>query len=598
MTRLRRPSLVGVIAAVMLAAVPALGVLQYRWLGRVSEAERDRMRASLETATAQFRAAFDAEIAGVYGAVAMDGETYAARDWTAYADRVDAWRRASPDADLLRDVYLLERSVGAVPSASRLDAARRAFEPLGEGGVPPEIAALVREASPEELPDSRRADLSYGLKFSPVDASVPALVVPISPDRSSALEPRRPPATFGFVVVALDRERIVARVLPALVGRFFPDYDVAVTEGDSRVYASSPSAPTGDGAAGRGDASATLLALALEERRGLIAGEPAGLAPRPSPESARSTVVRIVGLEAGGRTVEQFLVTTEDPGWRLVVTHRAGSLEAAVAAARARNLALGLGTLLLLAASVAALAVASRRAQRLARQQVEFVAGVSHELRTPLAVICSAAENLSHGVVTSEAQVRRYGALIEGEGRRLAELVEQVLEYGGAHSDRVRYAARPVDVGSLVDGAVAACGRAADDAGVRVESAVEPGLPAVSGDPAALGRMLQNLVGNAVKYSREGAVVRVAARDASGGVEIAVEDRGLGILAEDLPHVFEPFYRGRDAVDARIRGTGLGLSLARRVAEAHGGTITAESRHGEGSTFVVRLPPAEADARG
>ena len=116
-----------------------------------------------------------------------------------------------------------------------------------------------------------------------------------------------------------------------------------------------------------------------------------------------------------------------DGRWQLLIKHRAGSLEAAVTEARRRNLVISFGILLLLAASVGTIIISTGRAQKLARQQVEFVAGVSHELRTPLAVICSAGENLADGVVEAPAQVSQYGALIRNEGRRLTKMVEQGL---------------------------------------------------------------------------------------------------------------------------------------------------------------------------
>ena len=129
----------------------------------------------------------------------------------------------------------------------------------------------------------------------------------------------------------------------------------------------------------------------------------------------------------------------------MVVKHRAGSLEAAVAATRRRNLAISFGILLLLGASVGFIVLSSRRAQRLATQQMEFVAGVSHELRTPLAVICSAAENLADGVIDNRDQIKRYGGLIRDEGRRLTGMVEQVLEFAGAQSGRKNYELRTTE---------------------------------------------------------------------------------------------------------------------------------------------------------
>ena len=123
------------------------------------------------------------------------------------------------------------------------------------------------------------------------------------------------------------------------------------------------------------------------------------------------------------------------------MTHSSGSLEAAVSSQRRRNLAISSSVLGLLGASMGLLVLATRRAQRLARQQMEFVAAVSHELRTPLAVIRSAAENLADGVVHDEAQIRRYGELMRTEGRRLTDMVEQILEFAGIQSGPARVCA-------------------------------------------------------------------------------------------------------------------------------------------------------------
>ena len=123
--------------------------------------------------------------------------------------------------------------------------------------------------------------------------------------------------------------------------------------------------------------------------------------------------------------------------------HPSGSLEAAVNAARRRNLIVSSSILAVLGVSVGLLVLSTRRAQELARQQMEFVAAVSHELRTPLAVIRSAAENLADGVVNDEAQIRKYGELVRNEGRRLTEMVEQILEFAGIQSGQRGVCAAP-----------------------------------------------------------------------------------------------------------------------------------------------------------
>jgi signal transduction histidine kinase len=280
--------------------------------------------------------------------------------------------------------------------------------------------------------------------------------------------------------------------------------------------------------------------------------------------------------------------------WRLVLKHRDGSLEEAVAAARWRNLALSLGILGLLGVTTGMMFVTAQRAQRLARQQLEFVAGVTHELHTPLTAIRSAGQNLADGVVADPSQVKRYGALIESEGRRLSDMVGQALEFAGIQSGRRVYHPRAAEVEEIVGGALQDCRWLLQEKRIQVEREIEPGLPLVLVDAMALRHAVANLIENAVKYGGRAAWIGLRARrDPAGPVEITVSDRGPGIRKEDLPHLFEPFFRGRDGAAAGVPGSGLGLSLVRHVAEAHGGRVTVDTGP-EGTAFTLRLPVLEA----
>ena len=255
--------------------------------------------------------------------------------------------------------------------------------------------------------------------------------------------------------------------------------------------------------------------------------------------------------------------------------HRSGSLEAAVAAVRTRNLIVSSSILLLLTLVIGLIVVSARRAQELARQQMEFVAAVSHELRTPVSVIGAAAGNLADGVVGDPQRVRKYGETIQGEARRLAETVERVLQLAGIAAGRAAAAQAPIAPADLVHESIEACRHR--DRGGRLQRRNRHRRRPAEGRRRRARRCrsaLQNLISNAVKYGGDARWLRVSASRASRGrprrsrdsrpgnpVIFTVEDRGLGIDAEDRKHIFEPFYRGREAVSQQIQGSGLGLNL-------------------------------------
>jgi len=235
-------------------------------------------------------------------------------------------------------------------------------------------------------------------------------------------------------------------------------------------------------------------------------------------------------------------------------------------------------------------------ALKLAQMQMDFVASVSHELRTPLAVICASAQNIADGVVEEREQLAKYGTVIRNHSRQLAELVNQILLFASTREGQTHYVLRPLQVQQVIDAVLQNTRETVEEAGFRVESLVEPDLPKVVGDPTALAQCLQNLVGNAVKYGGNHPRIGLRAflhRGHDHGrdeIRISVEDHGIGIDPEDLPHIFEPFYRSAHVTAAQIHGTGLGLPLARNIAHAMGGTITVVSKLGLGSVFTLHLP--------
>ena len=189
--------------------------------------------------------------------------------------------------------------------------------------------------------------------------------------------------------------------------------------------------------------------------------------------------------------------------------------------------------------------------------------------------------------------MKRYGTLIESEGRRLHDMVERVLAFAGVSSGARPRPHTTVDVARVIADAVGGLRPEARERGVTIDVHANGSLPAVSGDADALRSAVQNIVGNAVKYSASGATVDVGATLNGSKVQIRVADRGLGIDAGDMPHIFKPFHRGRRAVDAQIRGAGIGLSVVRHVVDAHRGDIRVESRPGDGTIVTVSLPVSD-----
>lgn len=167
-----------------------------------------------------------------------------------------------------------------------------------------------------------------------------------------------------------------------------------------------------------------------------------------------------------------------------------------------------------------------------------------------------------------------------------------MLSFANSEAGRVIGPKQPVAIADLVRQAIAAAQPAIDESGCVVETEVQDSLRQVEGDLPTLTHAVHNLLSNAAKYGRSGGWIGVRALSNNGMVEIRVSDHGDGIPPDETKQVFEPFYRGGQAQREQIHGTGLGLPLARKIVEAHGGSLTVESKPGQGAVFILRLPEA------
>ena len=644
-----RISAVTILVGIVMLLVPALAWMQYQWLGQLSTAERERMQRTLRTAAAQFATEFDGELSRTLVSLQVDGQTVRDQNWAKYAQQYSRWMSGTTEPRLVRDVWVVDTLPGTVlPTFDTggpvpVDKLRLrkwntqvlAFE---NAEWPPDLAkardslagrfiGLQMNGSrrqPQGATEHRDAALSLSVDDeNTLISPVTLFEVPAHPGTPKI-------SIIGFTIVRLDPAVIRDTILASLAGRHFhgddteADYRVAVVQREDPtkvVWESEPGV-------------ATLIAAAPDVTQGFMGPRPDQMfvfarnltndtaqvramavppppPPPPQPPAGRkeaaagtnNVVVSMIEKEErgpGGRGGSRVITRAGNFGafegrWLLMAKHRSGSLEAAVASVRLRNLGISSGILLLLTLAVGLIVVSARRAQNLARQQMEFVAAVSHELRTPVSVIGAAAGNLADGVVGDPQRVRKYGETIQGEARRLGETVERVLQLAGIAAGRAAAARTPVRPEDLIHESLEGCRIQIEKAGINVEISIADHLPNVVGDVTALKSALQNLISNAVKYGGADRWMRVSATLEPGigtkqQVIFSVEDHGIGIEAADREHIFEPFYRGREAVTQQIQGSGLGLNLVQRIAEAHGGTVTVTSEPGKGSIFTLALP--------
>jgi signal transduction histidine kinase len=226
----------------------------------------------------------------------------------------------------------------------------------------------------------------------------------------------------------------------------------------------------------------------------------------------------------------------------------------------------------------------------LVNSKTSFVSNVTHELKTPIAVIKLAVETIELGRYRGEAERDKYLRTITRESDRLAQLVDNILDFSRLEAGQRMLHRSPLDVRDVVNGAMDSFKLRLEDAGFQYEVVLPDQLPMILGDGRALQHCLLNLLDNAVKYSRERKEVKVAVASQNGQVSLSVSDRGIGIPPEERERIFEKFARVETGLVHDVKGAGLGLSLVDMLVRAHHGRVEVTSTPGEGSTFTILLP--------
>lgn len=232
------------------------------------------------------------------------------------------------------------------------------------------------------------------------------------------------------------------------------------------------------------------------------------------------------------------------------------------------------------------------RERRLEEMRREFVANVSHELRTPLTYLQGYTEAILDGLAADPAEEKKYLAIILDETLRLRRLVSDLLDLSRIEAGQLVLEKGEVDLAELCRQVADKVRPLAQEKGIELELKVPADLPAAWGNADRLQQVLINLLDNALRHTPRGGKVSVSGEPRNGQLVLSVEDTGPGIPPEDLPYIFERFYKVEKARTRTTAGTGIGLAIVKGVVEAHGGRVWAESTPGQGTTFTFTLPAA------
>jgi two-component system sensor histidine kinase BaeS len=451
---------------------------------------------------------------------------------------------------------------------------------VGPGRTPPEVTRLVARDLGEALTANPQLDIQQFL--------------------SQEFEPRVPLAVImndGRVVSTGDTmppDELVREIRNRL--KAAPDSFMRGRGGRGRAFGpramppdGAPSQPRFGGAAARRAGAAASVVVVNGAPVGVVVGMPRSALRQLGPPLALTGLL----LVAVGTTAAALLIFGPVRGRLRSLEDAARRVGSGDLAARAREDG---------GDEVAALAHAFNQMthdlwQRAAELQAAdrtrrlLLADVSHELMTPLTGMRGYLETLSLHAQSLDPETReRYLTIIRDETQRMEHIVRDLLDLARLEGGGDSFDAQDVPIEDLFGRVLARHGRAAEERGIEMSAEIAPGAEIVTGDPMRLEQAIQNLAANALRHTPRGGRVSLNAAVEDGAVVVSVSDTGLGIPPEHLPHVFDRFYKV-DPSRAGQSGSGLGLSIVKAIVGRHGGTVTASSRTGEGTTFRIKFPP-------
>jgi signal transduction histidine kinase len=600
----------------LITALVTLAVLQYRWVGSVSESEKDRLKETLSASAENFAAGFQRNFRELHEAFAMQF-TDEDVDWVSEIGKAyENWISIAEYPDLVEAVYYIRKASSEQPeiflfqpdqvSAERIDAEsvpalNRWMERRKNSSITRNQSAadgsvrIVNRTAQMTNAGNRSITLSAGPEFGdPSFLFIPVQLFDVRTPNDGLSDTR---VQFRLnvnqpddgVFIALNDDICKTRLIPDLARTYFSDsyedqYHLSIIQpGSKNIYFST----FANGIPPHPDVS---IPIRWSNGRTLFAYR-TNMQDNGTTDSIRTSGNRFFTRSEIDNPVHENL---HEPGWELWLSVTEGSLGVLVNQARTRNLMISFGVLLILGISGCVIVWIAQRSKNLSEKQMLFVTGVSHEFRTPISVIRSAAQNLSDGIIKNEARRNEYARTVLKESLRLGNMVDQIMEFSEIQSGKKTY--------HFTDGLLT-------DFSKKIESAIQPMLTEKSitleyslislrqnlyADWESLLVAVMNLVQNAIKFSPENSKIQLIIEDTewknNKAIRFKIKDEGIGIPNEEQIRIFEPFYRSKSVIKEQIKGNGIGLSLVKKIAEAHGGGVFVQSEEGSGSTFHLIIP--------
>ncbi|MCP4290775.1 MAG: HAMP domain-containing histidine kinase [bacterium] len=569
---IKRIDAVYLLIAVMFVVLPFLATLQFTWLNKMAKTQLDRTLFVYQSDAEEAAASASYDIERIYQSAKYHAIPRSFEDIDLLYSNVYKFGAEKLDSGMekwISDSFLLRFFENGPPKLMR-------YSPDQKKLITVEVSEL---STVVDYFSQFPAAPYFGNEYVPVGffGETMALVFPL-------VDPALHASEFGCLVMVIDQEFYSEQILRPLNHQFncktqTPDLSLAVIDSlsQSMLFSSDPGFKMEDYDAT--EISAKMFRI--QERVILVDSDQTTATDSPA---TKEIVPRVPHPKIGS------------PGqFSLLIRHPDGSFASHVSSLHQRNILLGATVFLVLAASFILLAVIARRATRLTRLQQDFIGGVSHELRTPLAVISAAGENLADDVIQDPASIRKYGTLIQKEGRRLHNMVEGVLQFTRLQVTNETNNTTNIDLADLIAEILDQFNHQLEEAKFTVEREFQTELPPVFGDRSALGIALGNLISNAIKYGKENPWLKISTQVQKNNVVVTISDLGPGIDPQERKKIFQPFYRTQATREAQIPGSGLGLNIVAGIISRHHGQVEQENNPNGGCSFSVFLPISKSD---